>query len=265
MANQSVMTRPSNPHSSRRRSTSRVALLGEPPAVQPVVGRHDPERAALLHRQLEGQQVQLAQGALVDHRADRAALELGVVAHEVLRPWRPRRWPGRPARSPRPARPESSGILRVALEVAPGERGAVEVDRRGEQAPATPVEGLAADQRAELLHQLGVPRRPEGRAARDAGRRRRRPCPGRPDPRAPFGPSVTLTRGMPSRSTAAVATTGRARRERMPSRRGSAPRGARRCPPSVRRRARRGWTSGSPVTRRRCGRWPARRCRGSWR
>ena len=145
-------------------------LLGEPPAVQPVVGRHDPEGAALLHRQLEGQQVELAEGALVDHRADRPALELGVVAHEVLH--RGEHAVGLDA--PHVARgqpPREQWILRVALEVAPGEGVTVEVDRRGEQATTTPVEGLAADQRSELLRQFRVPGRPDGRTAGDAGRR----------------------------------------------------------------------------------------------
>ena len=59
-------------------------MLGAVRTVEPVVGGHDPERAAFAHRELERDEVELAQRALVDHRVDGVALELGVVAGEVL-------------------------------------------------------------------------------------------------------------------------------------------------------------------------------------
>ncbi len=59
-------------------------LLGQPAPVEPVVGRHDGERAALADGELEGNEIQLAERALVDDRADGRPLELGVVADEML-------------------------------------------------------------------------------------------------------------------------------------------------------------------------------------
>ena len=109
MANQSVITRPSKPHSPRSTSRQQCGLLGEPPTVEPVVGGHDPEGTALLHRQLEGQQVQLAEGALVDHRVDRAPLELGVVADEVLHRGEHAVGLHARGRSPRPGDPTAVG------------------------------------------------------------------------------------------------------------------------------------------------------------
>ena len=173
-ANQSVMTRPSKPHSSRRRSIEELGLLGEPPAVHPVVRGHDPERAALLHRQLEGQQVQLAQRPLVDDRVDRAALELGVVAHEVLH--RGEHAGGLHASHvARGQLAREQRVLGVALEVATGEGGAVEVHGGGEQARGT--RGRA----------------PRGRAAGRAAR----PAPGPTSPRAPSRTGCRSTAARP--------------------------------------------------------------------
>ena len=59
-------------------------VLGAVAAVEPVVGGHQPERAALADGELERHEVELAQRALVDHRGHRVAVELGLVADEVL-------------------------------------------------------------------------------------------------------------------------------------------------------------------------------------
>ena len=79
------MTTPSKPHSPRRipREQPRRApgSVGPLSRLYPVITA---ERAAVADGQLERQQVHLAQRALVDDRVDRVALELGVVAGEVL-------------------------------------------------------------------------------------------------------------------------------------------------------------------------------------
>ena len=100
-ANQSVTTKPSKPHSPRRMPASSASSLGAVAAVEPVVGGHQPERAALADGELERHEVDLAQRALVDHRGHRVALELGLVAGEVLdASWR-RPATARRARTPR--------------------------------------------------------------------------------------------------------------------------------------------------------------------
>ncbi len=53
-------------------------------AVESVVGGHDAERTAFAYGQLERDERDLAQRALVDDGVDRHALELGVVGGEVL-------------------------------------------------------------------------------------------------------------------------------------------------------------------------------------
>ena len=59
-------------------------LLGQPAAVQPVVRRHDGERPALADGDLEGDEVELAECAFVDDRADGSPFELGLIARRML-------------------------------------------------------------------------------------------------------------------------------------------------------------------------------------
>ena len=146
-----------------------LLVLGAVGAVEPVVGGHDPEGAALTDGQLEGEEVDLAQGPLVDHRVDGAALELGLVACEVL----DRRGHAlglHPADEGGRGPSRQQRVLRVALEVAPGQRRPVDVDRGGEQDAACLAARLLAQHRPYLLNQVGVPRGAQGRSAGSAGR-----------------------------------------------------------------------------------------------
>jgi len=61
-----------------------VSVFGAVRAVEPVVGGHDAERAAVANRPLERLQVDLAQRPFVDDRVNGLALELGLVANQVL-------------------------------------------------------------------------------------------------------------------------------------------------------------------------------------
>ena len=202
-ANQSVMTRPSNPHSSRRRSMRSSRLLGQPASVEAVVGRHDGQGTALTHGQLEGNEIELAEGPFVDDRAHGIALVLRLVGDEVLHRGK---GTGR-LHAPHVGSRQSAAekwILGVALEVAPGQRRPVQVDRRCEQSLAATIERLAPDERTESLDEVRVPRGTECRAARDAGGGIAADAGVARSP-APFGPSVTETIGMPTRSMPAVA------------------------------------------------------------
>src|SRR4029453_14620791 len=114
--NQSVTTNPSKPHSFRRMpAMSSGCSVHQRPLTRLwlVMTPSDPP---LADRQLEGAEVDLAERPLVDLGADRVALELGVVAHEVLD--RRRHALGlRPTHVPGGHSPGHQGILRVALEV----------------------------------------------------------------------------------------------------------------------------------------------------
>ena len=66
-------------------------------------------------------------------------------------------------------------ILGVALEVAARERVPVDVDRRREQHVRALAPRLVADPAADLLDELGIPRRAERGAARERGRPTPRP------------------------------------------------------------------------------------------
>ncbi len=136
-------------------------------AVQAVVSRHDAERAALADGELEGHEVKLVQRPLVDDGVDRVALELRLVAREVL----DRRDDALRLQAAHVAgrgTARQQRVLREALEVAARERRAVEVERRGEQDAAALRARLLAQEHADALDERRVPRRPEGRAAGDA-------------------------------------------------------------------------------------------------
>ena len=169
-ANQSVRTNPSNPHSSRKHLVEQPRAVGAVLAVEAVVRRHDPEGAALANGQLERHQVDLAQRAVVDHGVGAHPVELGLVADEVLhRGGHALGLRATDERGRQSAREQR--VLRVALEVAPAERRAVEVHRRREQHPARLGARLLAEECPDPLHELEVPGGAEGRPARHAHRR----------------------------------------------------------------------------------------------
>ena len=148
-----------------------LGLLGQPAPVEPVVPGHDRECPALADRDLEGQQVELAQGALVNDRVDGGALELRVVADEVL--------DGREdavgldaADIARREGPGEERVLGVALEVATGQGRAMQVHRGSEETATTAVERFSPDERPQGLRRARVPRGPDGRAAGNADRGR---------------------------------------------------------------------------------------------
>ena len=145
-------------------------VFGAPRPVQTVVAGHDPERATIAHSMFERNEVDLAQRALVDDRVRRVPLGLRVVGDEVLHGRRDTlRLHTAHERCGRASREQR--IFGVALEVAARERRPVHVDRRREQYPARLGARLFTDGDADPLDQLRVPRRTEGRPARDAQRR----------------------------------------------------------------------------------------------
>ena len=144
--------------------------------VEAVVGGHDAERTALGHRHLERQQMDLAEGALVDDRIGEHPLVLGLVAGEVLHR------AGHPLGlgTPHEGGTEAAGqqrVLRVALEVATTERRPVEVDRGGEQHPARLHAGLRPDHRADPVEEIDVPGGAQRRTRWHAQRGHRGPGP----------------------------------------------------------------------------------------
>ena len=84
VANQSDMISPSQPHSPLSDLVVHVVLLGGGDAVDVVVGGHHRPRVRLVDRDLERQQVQLAQRGLVEHAVHGVAVGLGLVRDEVL-------------------------------------------------------------------------------------------------------------------------------------------------------------------------------------
>ena len=176
-------------------------IFGAVHPVQAVVGGHDPPRASLLHRDLERQERDLTQGAFIHLRIDRVALELGIVADEVL---------GGHRDSVRLHTPDEPGgnlageqrILAVTLEVPATFRRAMEVDCRGEEHVGRLHLRLLTEERAEFLHEVRIPGRAERSARRDAGRWGA----GAEEAVATgaVGPSVTFNAGMPRRSIAPV-------------------------------------------------------------
>ena len=146
-------------------------VLGAVGAVEPVVRGHEHPTAGLGRRRLERGKVDLAEGPLWHVGADRHALELRVVAHEVL---------DRGAHAAAlDATDERHGhargqvrVLGVALERAAGEGCAVDVDGRRQQHVGSLAAGLVAQLDADVAHELGVPRGGQRRATREARRAR---------------------------------------------------------------------------------------------
>lgn len=133
-----------------------VVVLGHRRAVDRVVGGHDAPRVGVLDDELEGRQVQLAQGAFGDQVVHREAVGLGVVGDEVLDGGADTALlyagdvPGA----------DPSGqvrVLAVGLEVAAAERGAVEVDGGGEEDVDALAAGLLGEQHACAAGEFRVP------------------------------------------------------------------------------------------------------------
>ena len=104
-----------------------ASVVGAELAVEAVVGAHHPPRPGLLDGALEGTQVQLAQSAFVDVDVDAHPLDLGVVGDEVLdRDGDVVRLHATDVRDGE--RAGELGVLAVALERAPADRGSMEVD-----------------------------------------------------------------------------------------------------------------------------------------
>src|SRR5687768_8469129 len=131
-------------------------MLTAPRAVESVVGRHDAERSALAHGELERYEVDLAQGAWVDDRARHIPFVLRVVRGKVF----DRGSDSLLLRTPYEGCRDTAGeqwIFGIALEVAPRERRAVRIDRGSEQHAAAFRSSLATDQRANFFDQLRIP------------------------------------------------------------------------------------------------------------
>ena len=124
---QSDTTKPGKAQSCFRTPVRSACVLRAPRALQEVVGGHHRLHAGVLHPNLEGEQVGLAGGALVDDRVHHLAPGLLVVHREVLDAWRRRSGPACPGGAPRwcarpgwDPRPSSRGPGRCA---APARRG----------------------------------------------------------------------------------------------------------------------------------------------
>ena len=193
-ANQSVMTSPSKPHSPLSTSRQQRALAHRG-AVHAVVRGHDGPRLRLGDHALERREVQLVQRPLVDPGVVGEALGLGVVADEVL----DRGGDALALHAADVGDGDLGGEVRVlaqALEVAPAERGAVQVDGGGEQDVDVLAARLRGQQPAEPLDPGGVPGRGERRWGTGCWRTGR----ARPTARRarPAGPSEVTRRRRPT-------------------------------------------------------------------
>jgi len=140
-------------------------VLAHGGAVDAVVGSHHRPRASLPHDRLEGGQVQLTQGALVDAHIHGMPLGLGVVGDEVLH--RRRDPAGLDAAHIGGADPRGQQrILAEALEVAAAVGAAVQVHGRGEQHLDALAPGLGGQETTEALDPGLVPGGGEGAGGR---------------------------------------------------------------------------------------------------
>ena len=150
-----------------------VVLLGGRDPVDVVVGRHHRPRVGLVDRDLERQQVELAQGGLVDHAVHGVPLGLGLVGDEVLQA-------GADAAALQPAdvrRGELAGqqrVLGVRLEEPAAQRRAVQVDGRAEHDVDLLGHRLLGEQPADLVGGVLAPRRREQRRVGEQRDRRGR-------------------------------------------------------------------------------------------
>ena len=140
-------------------------------AVDEVVRRHDRPGRRLADDGLEGGEVELAQGALVDDRVEAHPEALLVVHREVL-------GTGADALGLDAAHQGHRGpagqqrVLGEVLEAASPGRVALEVQPRAQQHPHVRGTRLPTQRPADLLDELDVPRRPQRHGRREAGGRR---------------------------------------------------------------------------------------------
>ena len=144
-----------------------TALTGER-AVHPVVGAHEPPRFGFGHGDLEGPQVDLAQGPVGHDRVDAVAFELRVVGDEVLDGGADAAALYAPDERSRYSACEHR-VLRIALEVAATEGRPVDVDGRSQKHVAGAGTGLGGQNCTEFLDQFPIPGGTERRAAIEAG------------------------------------------------------------------------------------------------
>ena len=129
-------------------------VIGAEGAAQPVVRRHDRPHPGS-HCPLKGHEVELAQRSLIDLSRDRHPLKLGVVADEVLDAT------GHPLllHTTHIGDGHLSGQERVlthALEVAPPDRGPMQIDRRREQHMRRLRPRLTPKRASDLTNELPV-------------------------------------------------------------------------------------------------------------
>jgi len=121
---------------------------------------------ALADGDLEGHEVQLTQRSLIDHRIDGASFELRVVSHEVLdRGEDPLRLDAAYVASSK--EPGQQGVFRIALEIAAGQRMAMQIHGRRQEATTSPVKRLPSHKGAKPLRQCRVPAGTNGRTTRN--------------------------------------------------------------------------------------------------
>ena len=165
---QSLTTTPSNPHSLPQHLADQPVVLRAVRAMEAVVGSHHRSHPGP-HGRFERNQVHLSQHPFRHVDVDDAPRELGVVAHEVLHAARDAlRLDAFDVR--RGDRRGQQRIFAQALEVAPADRSALEIDRRAEQHVRTLGTRLATERPTDLADELGVERRGERRSARERGR-----------------------------------------------------------------------------------------------
>jgi hypothetical protein len=137
-------------------------------AVDPVVGRHDRAGPGRLDHDAERGQVDLPQGALIDHGVRRHPAQLLRVGGVVLGAGGDA---GRldAAHVARCHPPREQRVLGEVLEVPPAERRALDVQARAEQHVDVLRGGLGPERAPDLLGQLGVPGVRDRRRSREAG------------------------------------------------------------------------------------------------
>ena len=145
-----------------------VGILVGVGAVDEVVGGHDGLGLCLFHHDLEAGQIQLPQGALIEHRVAGHAAQLLTVDRKVLGAGRDAVFldaahigSGHPARE--------DGIFREILEVAAAEGAALDVQAGAEQDSHFLCGGFLAQCLAHGFAQLLIPAARSGGRGREAG------------------------------------------------------------------------------------------------
>ena len=144
-----------------------VVVVGAVDAVDPVVGGHDRPRPGVRGR-LEGDQIDLAQCPFVDPAVDRRSVRLRIVGDVMLGSGR-HACRLHPLDVRRAQHSGEHGILREGLEVAAAQRGSDQVEHRPEHVVDAGPLRLESDPGGNLMDQVRVPGRAEGRAAWRAG------------------------------------------------------------------------------------------------